>query len=507
MDFTQTQDKLKERVKELTCLYEVSKTISQSNSLEKKVLKKIIFCIKNAWRFNEDAGNGNTATANQNIIIDDVTPPVAPVLANIQGCSVTPVAPIAVDACAGNITGTTTTTFPITATGTTVVTWTFTDGNGNTATANQNVIITAIALAGTESATCLTNTTGYTVSFSVTGQAPYSATGTGAPGIWSGNTWTSGTIASGSNYNVNIQDVNACNTVTIAGNAPNCCIFNVVCPTFAPTTVSCYAELPTATSLTEAQFEALGNGTGNIANTHCGVIQITASNGPDQGCNANITRTYTITEYADPNSNGVRDPGENTVLNTTTCTQIITVHDTTAPVFTAPLPDAVVNADCNTIPDAATLTATDNCGSAVVTYTETHVDGECSSKYSLVRNWIATDNCGNQSTFIQTVNVSCIMNVYNAISPNADGRNDIFRIEGIDCFPNNTVKIYNRYGVVVYEKNSYDNVTNPFEGFSDGRATVLRQDKLPTGTYFYTIEYDDSGKQINKSGYLYINNQ
>ncbi|SEO62787.1 His Kinase A (phospho-acceptor) domain-containing protein [Flavobacterium sp. CF108] len=55
MKSEQTEEKLKERVKELTCLYEISKTISQSNDIEKEVLEKIIFIIKNAWKFNDDA--------------------------------------------------------------------------------------------------------------------------------------------------------------------------------------------------------------------------------------------------------------------------------------------------------------------------------------------------------------------------------------------------------------------------------------------------------------------
>lgn len=186
---------------------------------------------------------------------------------------------------------------------------------------------------------------------------------------------------------------------------------------------------------------------------------------------------------------------------------MITVADTTAPVFVEPLPAATVEADCSTIPPATTLTATDNCGTATVDYNETKVDGSCSTKYNLIRTWTASDNCGNQNTYTQTINVSCLAEIYNAISPNADGMNDTFKIEGIDCFPNNTVEIFNRYGVIVYKKDGYDNVTNPFAGISDGRATLKQGDKLPTGTYFYTLRYDDNGKRVEKAGYLYINNQ
>jgi gliding motility-associated-like protein len=165
-----------------------------------------------------------------------------------------------------------------------------------------------------------------------------------------------------------------------------------------------------------------------------------------------------------------------------------------------------LNIDCENIPQAKVLTAADNCGTATVAFSEVKVEGECSAKYSLVRTWTAYDSCGNEDKFVQTINVSCLSNskIYNAISADEDGLNDSFKIEGIDCFPNNIVKIYNRYGVLVYEKTNYDNVTNPFEGLSDGRATIKRGNKLPIGTYFYILEYDDNNRKINKSGYIYL---
>ena len=55
MKFAAPEEKLKERVKELTCLYEISKTISQAVSIDKAVLKEIISNTKKAWRFAEDA--------------------------------------------------------------------------------------------------------------------------------------------------------------------------------------------------------------------------------------------------------------------------------------------------------------------------------------------------------------------------------------------------------------------------------------------------------------------
>lgn len=92
------------------------------------------------WTFND--GNGNSSTADQTVIIDDVTAPVAPTLSDMTDvCSVTLSAPSTTDNCAGVITGTTSTVFPITTQGTTTVIWLFDDGNGNSITSNQMVTI------------------------------------------------------------------------------------------------------------------------------------------------------------------------------------------------------------------------------------------------------------------------------------------------------------------------------------------------------------------------------
>ncbi|OUL59946.1 gliding motility-associated C-terminal domain-containing protein, partial [Flavobacterium sp. AJR] len=97
--------------------------------------------------------------------------------------------------------------------------------------------------------------------------------------------------------------------------------------------------------------------------------------------------------------------------------------------------------------------------------------------------------------------------VYNAVSPNGDGVNDTFLIEGIKDYPDNSVEIYNRWGVKVYDAKSYNESDVMFRGYSDGRVTVNRGEKLPTGTYFYILRYTKGEEGKEKSGYLYINNQ
>jgi len=115
------------------------------------------------WTFTDTAGNSSTQA--QNVIIDDVTAPVAnaTTLANLTGeCSIaTPTAPTATDNCDGAITGTTTTTFPVTAPGTTVVTWTFTDISGNSSTQTQNIIIDDITAPVANTTNLATITGGY----------------------------------------------------------------------------------------------------------------------------------------------------------------------------------------------------------------------------------------------------------------------------------------------------------------------------------------------------------
>lgn len=91
--------------------------------------------------------------------------------------------------------------------------------------------------------------------------------------------------------------------------------------------------------------------------------------------------------------------------NKTLYTQIITVQDTTAPVFDEPLPAETIEVECDAIPDADLLTATDNCGNVTIEMTDTRTDGDCPSNYTISRTWIATDECGLETSFTQTISV------------------------------------------------------------------------------------------------------
>lgn len=102
--------------------------------------------------------------------------------------------------------------------------------------------------------------------------------------------------------------------------------------------------------------------------------------------------------------------------------------------------------------------------------------------------------------------------VYNALSPNGDDKNDFFKIDGLsECSTDNTVEIYNRWGVKVFETNNYGSSGNVFKGYSEGRTTISKGELLPEGTYFYVLNFkykssSSTNQTIKKSGYLYLNN-
>ncbi len=79
---------------------------------------------------------------------------------------------------------------------------------------------------------------------------------------------------------------------------------------------------------------------------------------------------------------------------------------TQAPAFDGTLPAAELAAYCENIPAAAVLAATDACGSATVTFTETRTDGACAGIYTLTRKWTAIDLCGNTAVHTQVVTVT-----------------------------------------------------------------------------------------------------
>lgn len=72
--------------------------------------------------------------------------------------------------------------------------------------------------------------------------------------------------------------------------------------------------------------------------------------------------------------------------------------------------------------------------------------------------------------------------IYKGITPNQDGHNDNWQIDGITNFKTNNVSIYNRWGDLVWTKKNYDNEAIVWSGEN------TKGNQLPDATYFYIIE-------------------
>jgi len=461
---------------------------------------------------------GNATSATQTINISDITAPVvigtlSPI--TILGCSITdaPVAMTSVsqlelaglvisDACTSDLNlvvtssnGIPSGTCPITF----VRTYTITDICGNSTTKTQNItindttapVVTGTLIAATSNGCLVTNAptamttvsqlelAGLTISDNCTSDANLvvshtNGTATGTCPITFVRTYTITDACNNSitaTQNITIQDTTA----------P---VFSAPVP--SDITLECSQSIPAVSSLT-----AVDNCNGLVT------ISFNEQNIPGS-CpnNYSIIRTWVASDVCG---------------NSQTHTQQITIQDTTPPVFIGNIPSNEVFAKCDGIPEAPVLTATDNCGTVTIDYSEVKIDGDCTNKYRLERTWKATDLCGNETQITQIVYLACYVTPFNALSPDGDGLNDIFVIEGLECYPNNNVEIFNRWGVSVFKTSFYDNVNNVFRGFSDGRSTISRNEKLPTGDYWYVLkyEYDLYGRtkeNIEKTGNIYIQN-
>ena len=98
--------------------------------------------------------------------------------------------------------------------------------------------------------------------------------------------------------------------------------------------------------------------------------------------------------------------------------------------------------------------------------------------------------------------------IYNGVTPNGDGLNDYFLIDNIHLYPRNTVRIFNRWGREVFYTENYDSSGNVFRGVAQGKGVINKGEQLPSGTYYYIVEYfysrDGVNQWVKKVGYLHL---
>ena len=107
--------------------------------------------------------------------------------------------------------------------------------------------------------------------------------------------------------------------------------------------------------------------------------------------------------------------------------------------------------------------------------------------------WIKQSQCSLLDTVVVKVeNGNCGTS---AFTPNNDGVNDFFYIEGLDT-ATNYVTIFNRWGDLVKSYQNYDNTTVYWDGSN------WNNQPLSEGIYFYTVE--DKNHQPLKKGWVQV---
>lgn len=102
----------------------------------------------------------------------------------------------------------------------------------------------------------------------------------------------------------------------------------------------------------------------------------------------------------------------------------------------------------------------------------------------VVRAYQPGDNNFNPAEATVTVEIiSSHSNIMNLFTPNNDGYNDHWEITGLESFGTHDIRVFNRWGKLVFSSTSYE---NDWDGSSDGVA-------LPSAAYYYVIKTENAG--------------
>jgi gliding motility-associated-like protein len=102
----------------------------------------------------------------------------------------------------------------------------------------------------------------------------------------------------------------------------------------------------------------------------------------------------------------------------------------------------------------------------------------------VVRAYQPGDNNYDAAEATVTVEIiSSHANIMNLFTPNNDGYNDHWEISGIDSYGTHDIRVFNRWGKLVFSSTSYE---NDWDGTCDGVA-------LPAAAYYYVINTQNAG--------------
>jgi gliding motility-associated-like protein len=219
-----------------------------------------------------------------------------------------------------------------------------------------------------------------------------------------------------------------------------------------------------------------------VANTdNCDTATVTIQVGPDMG---NVIDAVDDVYTTDTNNTGLI-PDSNVLDNDTLNGELIAA----AEVVLTSTPTTVLTIN----------------GDGSVSVAPGTADGTYTIEYTIceVANM---DNCdtGTVTVIIEEGDGDEKIEVNQLVTPNSDGKNDFLFIRGVRNANNNTLKIFNRWGVSVYEGKGYNNQNNVFDGKSKSKSTVAGNNYLPAGVYYYIFQYENKQQHITDSGYIYV---
>lgn len=122
--------------------------------------------------------------------------------------------------------------------------------------------------------------------------------------------------------------------------------------------------------------------------------------------------------------------------------------------------------------------------STVTTELSDTVTGLAPGTYSVVitdaNNFSYTD-----SIVVEEENTNCGIVVYSGITPNGDNHNDVWIIDYIELYSQNSVTIFNRWGQRVWHAEKYNNMDIVWRGTNE------KDQPLPDATYYYVIKVEE----------------
>lgn len=177
----------------------------------------------------------------------------------------------------------------------------------------------------------------------------------------------------------------------------------------------------------------------------------------------------------------------NTLYNGNTAINLITPSLSVLP----PGATSFVSFTINVIPDTVTVFSNSSFGSAISSNSTlvNDVSGNGTNP-DLNNNGVWNEAIDNKPTVLTISNFTLF--VPQGFSPDGDGKNEAWFIKGLPA--GNKVTVFNRWGSKVFEQTEYSNTWNGFPNVSGS----LGSNKLPQGTYYYIIEFNDKSiKPLN----------